>query len=147
MWRELMMALILASSNVVIHAIGSYGLLKWLLREVQHSRFLTFSHSVWTLLRIFAALVVLHSLEIAIWGYFYLWQGCFSDRETAYYYSLMSYTTVGYGDVVLARPWRLMGGMEAMLGVLLFGWSTALLVTLLYYIQNAHVKRTLEGMR
>jgi Ion channel len=44
----------------------------------------------------------------------YLWEHCFSDRETAYCYSLMSYTTVGYGDVALARPWRLMGGLEAM---------------------------------
>jgi len=50
-------------------------------------------------------------------------------------------TTVVYGDVVIASPWRLMGGLEAMFGVLLFGWSAALLVTLLTYIQNAHMKK------
>jgi Ion channel len=48
-------------------------------------------------------------LEAVIWAQFYLWKHCFSDRETAYYYSLMSYTTVGYGDVVLAHPRRLRG--------------------------------------
>jgi hypothetical protein len=62
--------------------------------------------------------MLLHALEVVVWAHFYMWQNCFTSRETAYYYSLMSYTTVGYGDVVIASPWRLMGGMEAMAGVL-----------------------------
>jgi len=46
-------------------------------------------------------LLVLHSLEILLWAKFYLSRNCFPDWETAYYFSLVSYTTLGFGDVVL----------------------------------------------
>lgn len=141
MQHELLVALALGTSNIVVHAIGTYAMLQWMLSEIECRNFLARWRTVWTLLRFLLALVVLHSFEIAMWGQFYRWQGCFPDDETAWYYSLTSYTTVGYGDGVIANPWRLMGGLEAMFGVLLFAWSTAALVTLLTYIQNAHVKR------
>jgi voltage-gated potassium channel len=80
------------------------------------------------ILRLFLVLPTLHFLEAAVWAEFYLMQHSFADRETAYYFSLKSYTTVGYGDVVISHPWRLMGTLEAIGGVLLFGWSTAILV-------------------
>ena len=121
-------------------------MLQWMFREVERSDFLAPWRTVWTLLRFLVALVILHSTEIIIWGQFYVWRRCFPDVETAAYYSVTSYTTVGYGDVVIASPWRLMGGLEAMFGVLLFGWSTAVLVTLLTYIQNAHVKKRFGKM-
>lgn len=52
----------------------------------------------------------------------------------------ISYTTVGYRDVVVANPWRLMGGLEAMTGVLMFGRSTASLVTLLSRFRESREK-------
>jgi hypothetical protein len=65
---------------------------------------------------------------------------CFPDRETAYYFSLTSYTTVGFGDVVISHPWRLMGGLEAINGVLMFGWSTASLVAFVFRLRETRVK-------
>lgn len=62
-----------------------------------------------TLLRFFSVLLTLHFLEVAVWAEFYFLQHCFPDRETAYFFSLKSYTTLGYGDVVISHPWRLMG--------------------------------------
>jgi hypothetical protein len=94
-------------------------------------------------LSVVAALVILHCLEILIWAQFLFWSNCFPDRETATYYSLMSYTTVGYGDVLLPLHWRLLGGLEAMIGVLMFGWSTACLVAFVYHVQNALLKKHL----
>jgi len=41
-------------------------------------------------------------------GLFYLWRGCVTDAETAFYFSAVTYTTLGYDDVVLAKPWRLL---------------------------------------
>jgi len=41
-------------------------------------------------------------------GLFYLWRGCVTDAETAFYFSGVTYTTLGYDDVVLAKPWRLL---------------------------------------
>ena len=143
MWRELLATIVLAAANVVVHAFGTYAMLHWLLRAAKHRNVWNLARVLWTLLRFIAGLLILHSLEVATWAQFYLWQRCFPDRETAYYYSLVSYTTVGYGDIVLAHSWGLMGGFEAMVGVLLFGWSTACLVAFIYYVQNHEMKKHL----
>ena len=47
--------------------------------------------------------------------------------KSALYFSTTSFTTIGYGDVVLDRQWRLLGAIEGANGLLLFGWSTAFL--------------------
>ena len=76
------------------------------------------------LLRMIWWLVLLHLIEISIWGLFYLWRGLVTDVETAFYFSGVTYTTIGYGDVVLAKPWRLLGPIEGLMGVLMCGLST-----------------------
>jgi hypothetical protein len=144
MWRELLVAVLLTASNVVIHAVGTYALLRWLFRFARKPTTAVFTRAAWTIVCLITALIIFHALEVVTWAHFYIWQHCFPDRETAYYYSLMSYTTVGYGDVVIASPWRLMGGMEAMAGVLLFGWSTACLVSFVYFVQNKLMEKHLE---
>ena len=55
--------------------------------------------------------------------------GAIPDLETALYFSTASFTTIGYGDVVLGPDWRLIGAIEGANGLLLFGWSTAFLTT------------------
>ena len=66
-----------------------------------------------------------------MWGLFYLAVGVVPDVETAAYFSLTSYTTVGYGDVLLAAPWRLLGPIESAVGILMLGWSTGILVAVI----------------
>ena len=46
------------------------------------------------------------------------------DLPTGLYFSAVTYTTTGYGDLVLPREWRLVGGVEALTGILMCGWST-----------------------
>lgn len=46
------------------------------------------------------------------------------DSHSAFYFSSVTYTTVGYGDLVLPYKWRLLGGVEALTGILMCGWST-----------------------
>jgi len=60
-----------------------------------------------------------------VWAGCYSWQHCLPDFETSFYFSGATYTTLGYGDVVLPRPWRLVGVLESLTGVLLMGWSAA----------------------
>ena len=96
---------------------------------------------MWIMLRLAILLLLLHALEVAIWAQFYVLERCFSDLETAYYFSLTSYTTLGYGDVLLPRSWRIMGGWEAMTGVLMFGWSTASLVAFVHFAQESKVRK------
>jgi hypothetical protein len=81
------------------------------------------------IVRVVAALLLLHLFEAGVWAAFYSAAGLLPDVATAFYYSLTSYTTVGYGDVVLPGSWRVMGPIEAAVGILMFGWSTAIMVT------------------
>ena len=141
MWNQFMAALILCASNVCIHALGTYANLLWVLRALKHRSLVTLTHALWIMLRLVLILLCLHALEVAVWAQFYASWRCFPDRETAYYYSLVTYTTLGQGDVLLPRAWRITGGCEAMIGVLMFGWSTAGLVAFLHYIQEARVRK------
>jgi Ion channel len=145
MWPQLLAALLLAASNVLIHSLGSYSIFRWIVHVLRKHPVPTLLQAWSMMVRLVVALLVLHAMEVAVWAQFYLSRHCFSDAETAYYYSLTSYTTLGYGDVLLSRPWRIMGGLEAMVGVLMFGWSTAALVSLLNHLQQVRIKKQLSG--
>ncbi|WP_439816887.1 potassium channel family protein [Zavarzinia sp. CC-PAN008] len=70
----------------------------------------------------------LHTLEVWLWAAVFLAIGAFSRVEDALYFSVSTFATVGYGDVVLLHDWRLLGAMEGINGFLLIGWSTAYLI-------------------
>jgi hypothetical protein len=78
----------------------------------------------WFAIRMAGWLVFLHLVEISLWAAFYLIGGGMPDLASALYFSSVTYTTVGYGDVVLPEGWRLVGGIEALTGILMCGWST-----------------------
>ena len=73
-------------------------------------------------------LFVVISAEIWIWAGFYLWLGFLSDLETALYFSTITFSTIGYGDIVPSHDWRVLAGMEGVNGFIMIGWSTAYLV-------------------
>ncbi len=73
---------------------------------------------------IFTVLLASHLTQAAFWAIAYYAIGGFTNLATALYYSLSSYTTVGYADVVLPEQMRLLGPLESATGVLMFGWST-----------------------
>ena len=66
-----------------------------------------------------------HLMEIALWATAFRASGEISTFEKAFYFSAQNYTTLGYGDVVLSDRWRLLGPLESINGLLLFGLSTA----------------------
>jgi hypothetical protein len=113
---------------VVIHAGGlSWALRKW---RRQADASMPFWRSTWLFIRVAAWMVLLHLLEIAVWAGFYLWKDAIADAPSALYFSAVTYTTTGYGDVVLPAEWRLVGGVEALTGILMCGWSTAFFMAL-----------------
>jgi hypothetical protein len=81
-------------------------------------------------LAIFALVIsfalVAHLIEIALWAAFLILCGEIQDFSTAYYESAVNYTTLGYGDLLLAPSWRLLGPLEATNGALMFGVSAAM---------------------
>ncbi len=79
-----------------------------------------------------------HVIEIWVWAIFFFFVEEIPTLEAALYFSMSSFTTVGYGDVVLSEEWRLLGSVEATNGMILFGWSTAFIFAIvrrIYEIQ------------
>ena len=82
------------------------------------------------MVRFTTAIIALHLSHIVLWTAFYHWQ-CFPSWETAFYFSTASYTTVGYGDVLLSQRWRTLGPVESVVGVLMTGLSVSVLFSIM----------------
>ena len=125
MLAKLLVAFFLMALCVAIHAAGMVGAFRWVqVRLARGSR--TFWHATWTLVRIAVWTVFVHLLQISVWAFHYRWDGALPDLALAFYFSAVTYTTTGYGDVVLPTDWRLVGGVEALTGILMCGLSTGL---------------------
>jgi len=77
-------------------------------------------------------------VEAFVWALLYLLNPAITvlpDIQTAFYFSLVTYTTLGYGDIVLTGDWRVLSAVEAVNGVIIFGWTTALII---YFIQRIY---------
>ena len=87
--------------------------------------FYMLAHSVIAVLVLMAG----HMLQVTLWAslYYFEW-GEFGSFGKAFYFSLASFTTVGAGELSLPPAQRMVGALEAAVGMLMFGWSTALLV-------------------
>ena len=70
-------------------------------------------------------------LQIAVWAASFFLIGQFPDYRDAFYHSAVNFATLGYGDIVMKPPWRILGAMEAISGVLMLGISAALLSNVL----------------
>ena len=75
--------------------------------------------------------MLVHTLNVWIWAVTFYGIGAFSQFEPALYFSLVSFSTLGFGDITLNHEWRLLSGITAANGLLSFGWSTAYMVELL----------------
>jgi hypothetical protein len=93
------------------------------------------SSAAWHLIAVMivtiAVLMVAHTCEIVIWSGAYAVVGATPDAADRMYFAFVNFTTLGYGDIVPVPRWRLLGPMTAMNGVLLFGWSTAVIFEVL----------------
>jgi Ion channel len=78
-----------------------------------------------------SVLMVTHALEVIVWSFTYLMVDAAPVGANLVYFAFVNYTTLGYGDVVPVEHWQLLGPMTAMNGVLLFGWSTAVIFEVL----------------
>ena len=72
-------------------------------------------------------IVAAQLVQVAAWAALFIGCGEFDDFSTAFYHSAVNFTTLGYGDIVMSRAWRLLGPLEAVAGMLMFGVSTAAL--------------------
>jgi len=126
MLSQLTYGAVLIAVTVLIHAVCLEGIIKvWRAVSIEiEVRWRAIALSL-TIIGIFAS----HILQIWVWAIFYFFVEEIPTWESALYFSTSSYTTVGYGDLILSEEWRLLGSIEAINGMILFGWSTAFLFT------------------
>lgn len=134
---QLAVATAVVSATVLLHLAGLLGMLR-LLRV--HARLWMTPHArlnqVLMILGAAFGLFVLHAAEIWLYAGLYTAAGALPDFETGLYFSTSSYATMGYGDVVLTRGWRLVGAIEGANGVILLGWSTAFFVSIVQKLRT-----------
>ena len=125
---------------VMIHAMGMTVALRLLDKMIVRIG-ARFWFSTWMLVRIAGWAILLHLVEIAMWAFVYSWRDALPDFTTAVYFSAVTYTTTGYGDIVLPGPWRLVGGIEALTGILMCGWSAAFFFAVVSQMNEARQRR------
>jgi voltage-gated potassium channel len=133
---------ILVVITVVIHAVGTTSWLRVLGRRYADDEGLVRAgKTLHALIGTVVVLLVLHTFQIVIWAYAYLSivpAGELDTLEEAVYFSFVTFTTLGYGDITLSEGWRLLSGIQALNGIMLVGWSTAMLF--------AVVQKSWQGM-
>jgi hypothetical protein len=122
MLLQLLIGLGLLSLCVVIHATGVITAVRSFRHSVAPAR--SFWLATWLFVRLATWIVVLHLVEITAWALVYDWTRAMPDLASALYFSAVTYTTTGYGDLLLPQDWRLVGAIEAVTGILMCGWST-----------------------
>ena len=124
---QLSVGAVLVGLTLVLQCAGMATLIRWVRahHEARTYRLDTFRSGM-LMVRFTSVIFVLHSLQILAWAGFYRWN-CFPSWESAFYFSAATYSTVGYGDLVLPATWRSLGPLESGAGVLMCGLSAALL--------------------
>jgi hypothetical protein len=126
MLMRLLQGLVLLALTVTFHAF----VLSMLVARVQKisDRMLRAAHFTtyaFVLVRVAAITLLAHLVEIALWAAFFYWKEALPDFELSFYFSAVTYATIGYGDVLLPIEWRLLAPMEGLTGILMCGWSAA----------------------
>ena len=124
MLAKILIAACLVAITVAIHAAGLGIVLSRALHSAARPE-KRFWPITGLLIRITWWLILVHILEIAVWGLFFWWQRCLPTAESSFYFSGVTYATLGYGDLLLPQEWRMFGPLEALTGSLMVGLSIA----------------------
>jgi voltage-gated potassium channel len=123
--RLALLAVALLAACVIVQSSGMLLLIHWLARVRHVLESPNVRRRVGLLVCLFVCIVLLHLIQIVLWGIVFWRAGELPTLETAVYFSITTYTTVGFGDVVLGPGWRVLAGIEGLTGLILVGWSTA----------------------
>src|SRR3954467_11925120 len=128
---QFLVGCVVSAINIMVHAlvtVGAVGIARSTgLRKTEWPRL----HLMIVMVGTAAALMVAHTLEALVWALAYVTVGAAPADSDLLYFAFVNYTTLGYGDVTPVKTWQLLGPMAAMNGILMFGWSTAVLFEVL----------------
>jgi len=143
MLRQLLVGGGVSVVNIAIHALVM-TILVWVARtvSVEENKANPAVFLMAVMISTLSVLMAAHVVEVIVWALTYLIVGVVPGKGGFGYFAFVNYTTLGYGDVVPVERWRLLGPITALNGVLLIGWSTAVIFEVL---RRALVR--VEGLR
>ena len=145
-FEKIIIALLMLLVSTLIHAlfmVGGAHAFEWRLRRFGPTKshidraLLIWLFTLWMFIAI--------CIEVWLWALVYLYNPAISelpDPQTAFYFSMVTFTSLGYGDVVLTGEWRTLASIQAANGVIIFGWTTALIF---WVIQHIYIKESPPG--
>ncbi|MGD1888684.1 MAG: ion channel [Cohaesibacteraceae bacterium] len=136
-WGGLLVGLC-AAIQIVIVASALFGLEE---RTRSHARGDRFSWMMIVLALAFLAVVTAHTIQAWLWAVALVWAGALTSFAEAIYFAIASYTTLGYGDIILGEEFRVFAAMSAVSGLLNFGLSTAFLLNVITEVRGRRQRR------
>src|SRR5207245_10714663 len=124
----LIVGCVMIASIVLVQATAITAIVRLVGRQVPRANAVGhWGHNVGVFTRALLLIVAAQVVQIAAWAALFVGCGEFDDFSTAFYHSAVNFTTLGYGDIVMSRAWRLLGPRAAVGRMLMFGLSTAAL--------------------
>ena len=129
MLSQVLIGCILVLATVAVHVVGMSIALRWLAAmEIDPRHTSTAARRAAIVGGIVLVMFVATLLESLLWAGTYLALDAIQSFRQSAYFSMVTYTTLGYGDVVLGEEWQLLSSLQAANGVIIFGWTTAVIV-------------------
>jgi hypothetical protein len=113
--------------NIGIHALAMTGVLQVLKYNRRREARYLLGKLAGLMIGVVAVLTLTHVVHVLVWSVTYSLVGALPQLTASFYFAFVNFTTLGYGDILPTPDWRLLGPMTAMNGVLLLGWSTAVI--------------------
>lgn len=134
-----LIALGIIAVTILIHGIGTTSWMRYMYRHYPNlGAPMTPRIQFGIIIKTATMLICLHFIEILVWAGAYIVVAGeeLGSFETAVYFSAVTFTTLGYGDITLSSEWRLLSGFAAINGIVLIGWTTAFLYAVMQKIWN-----------
>jgi len=131
MLGQFLVGSVISACNIMIHALAMVAVVR--VAQMAYARKTSREWLFLIVVMVSTVLVLMaaHICEVLVWSLFYVVLDVVPAGAGRVYFAFVNYTTLGYGDVIPAQRWKLLGPITAMNGVLLFGWSTAVIFEVL----------------
>lgn len=137
LFTQLVWGTVLVGLCAAIQIVIVAGALSWLEERTRaHAFGHRFGWMVLVLTLAFLAVIIAHTVQAWMWAAALVWAGALPDIAVAIYFAIASYTTLGYGDIIMGEEHRVFASMSAVSGLLNFGLSTAFLLNVINEVRG-----------
>jgi hypothetical protein len=139
---SIMIAALLFVMTTMIHAGGMTLAVRTVRKEEEHWGLKQGKKHVFIVCEAVLMMFLVSLLEVLAYTVAYLALNALPSFEVAFYFSMVTFTTLGYGDVLLDENWRLLASFQAANGIIMFGWTTAVVI---YVVQRVYFSKESTG--